>query len=184
MNKIEQFIRNDLSEYPCYEYPLSKTVVNGISWRHYELGSICGFIIYNVFNHVEEKEVIKIAYICNDDGNWFSTEKPMNLNVRWIDDIFKTLDRAKIWYECVKEGMKIEPQVVIPKFKPSWTCQIDGKSTSNYKYNWPWYEWWWDDVVILDYCKDFFKKPWYICKNLTRNEQSTIPEEILKLKED
>lgn len=180
-NLISQFVREDLSEYNERNRPLSKTVVNGDLWRHYELGSIYGFVVYNG-EYVEGQEVIRIASIMEDDGSWFDPEESMNMPVYWLNDIFATLNRAKIWHDHIKEGMKIEPQTVIPKFKPNQHCQIDSNSTSDNKYYYPWSEWYSDDIVILDYCEDFFKKQWYICKNLTKNKRTVIPEDILKLK--
>jgi len=47
---IERFVEEDLEKYgrhnPC---PKSLTIVNGKFWRHYELGAIIGFVIYNEF---------------------------------------------------------------------------------------------------------------------------------------
>ena len=48
--KIEEFIEKDLEKYDQYNpCPKSLTIVEGKLWRHYELGAIYGFIIYNEF---------------------------------------------------------------------------------------------------------------------------------------
>lgn len=102
--KIEKFVEEDLSMYgqhnPC---PKSKTVVNGKLWRHYELGAIYGFVIYNEFLkdpwHKEKppKEYFRISSIEENDENWFAPSASMLVDAGWITAINNTWQRIVDW---------------------------------------------------------------------------------------
>ena len=108
MIKPENFIKQDLGNYgqhnPC---PMSLTIVEGKYWRHYELGAIYGFVVYNRFEtfNGSEKEWFGVASICEDDENWFISNHPMNMAVFWIEAVNKTWQRTVKWSkEHLREG--------------------------------------------------------------------------------
>lgn len=101
---IERFVEEDLSDYgqhnPC---PKSLTIVNGNLWRHYELGAILGFVIYNEFikdpwdKEKPAKEYFRISTIHEDDENWFAPSLPMLVDAGWIKAIDITWQRVVEW---------------------------------------------------------------------------------------
>lgn len=101
---IEKFIEKDLSEYgqdnPC---PKSLTIVEGNLWRHYELGAIYGFVIYNEFiddfydKSKPKQEYFRIASIEEDDEYWFAPNSPMLIDAGWIKAIDVTWQRVVEW---------------------------------------------------------------------------------------
>lgn len=58
MIELKNFVKKDLGKYgqnnPC---PMSLTIVEGKHWRHYELGAIYGFVVYNRFETYNGPEV-------------------------------------------------------------------------------------------------------------------------------
>ena len=103
-SNIEKFIEEDLSIYgqhnPC---PKSLTVVKGKYWRHYELGAIIGFVIYNEFikdpwkKDEPEQEYFRISTIEEDDEYWFAPRSPMLIDAGWITAVNVTWQRIVEW---------------------------------------------------------------------------------------
>lgn len=101
---IEKFIEEDLEKYgqhnPC---PKSLTIVNGNLWRHYELGAIVGFVIYNEFiddcfdKSKQKKEYFRISTIQEDDEYWFAPTVPLLADAGWIKAINVTWKRVVEW---------------------------------------------------------------------------------------
>lgn len=99
---IESFVERDLSIYgqhnPC---PKSLTKVEGKYWRHYELGAILGFVIYNEFISLRkdepEEEYFRISTIEEDDEYWRAPETPMLMDAGWINAVNTTWQRVVEW---------------------------------------------------------------------------------------
>lgn len=94
---IERFIQEDLSCYgqhnPC---PKSLTVVNGELWRHYELGAIHGFILWNEKYIDGPANKFWIASISEDDENWF-VDEGMFMDAAWVNAVNATWQRMVKW---------------------------------------------------------------------------------------
>ena len=101
---IENFVEQDLSIYGQHNScPKSLTIVNGNLWRHYELGAILGFVIYNEFikdpcdKEKPAKEYFRISTIEEDDENWRAPSLPMLVDAGWIKAIDVTWQRVVEW---------------------------------------------------------------------------------------
>ena len=108
MIELKNFVEKDLGKYgqdnPC---PMSLTIVEGRLWRHYELGAIYGFVVYNRFEtyNGSSKEWWGIASIQEDDEYWFVSDCSMNMSAFWIEAINKTWQRmVKRTKEHLREG--------------------------------------------------------------------------------
>lgn len=106
MIELKNFVEKDLGKYgqnnPC---PMSLTIVEGKLWRHYELGAIYGFVVYNRFETYGSKEWWGIASIQEDDENWFVSDCSMNMSAFWIEAVNKTWQRMVKWTkEHIREG--------------------------------------------------------------------------------
>ena len=96
---IKNDIEKDLSKYgqhnPC---PMSLTVIDALNnklWRHYELGAIMGFVIYNCYDdETGEYDRFQIASIGEDDEHWFFREDNMDMNASWVDAVDETWRRV------------------------------------------------------------------------------------------
>lgn len=97
MNIIEQFVKEDLS---CYGQgntcPKSLTVVNGDLWRHYELGAIYGFVLWNEKGS-DGFNKFWIASIREDDEYWFASDDAMFMDAAWTDAVNTTWQRMVKW---------------------------------------------------------------------------------------
>lgn len=98
---ISTFVEKDLSRYgqdnPC---PKSLTIVEGRNWRHYELGAILGFLIFNQFyrnGEGVEEETFCITTIKEDDEYWFAPIDPMYMSAAWIIAVDNTWKRMVEW---------------------------------------------------------------------------------------
>ena len=102
---IKELISKDLSIYTQDNpYPKSLTIVKGDSWRHYELGPIIGFVIWNEPKY-NKREWVGIMEIHEDDMFWFVPEYPIYMAAAWIKDVSNTMQRMKNWYnEHIFEG--------------------------------------------------------------------------------
>ena len=99
---ISDFIKKDLSEISMNDlYSIkSLTVVDGSSWRHYELGPVVGFILWNVNNyHQQGQDWIGMAQISEDDMYWYAPDEALFLHAAWINQVLETLSRLKKWYD-------------------------------------------------------------------------------------
>lgn len=173
-NSIAQFVREDLSEYNERNRPLSKTVVNGTLWRHYELGPIYGFVLYNSL--IFDKETIRIASITEDDGSWFAPEEAMDMDAFWLDHTYRTLSRTKNWYKCVKNGMQVKPEIIVPKFSiRESNLIISDPFAKNERI---WFNG--DHITILDYDDKFFQTKKYYCENLDIGCNMFVEEHLIK----
>ena len=107
MIELKNFVEKDLGKYgqdnPC---PMSLTIVEGKLWRHYELGAIYGFVVYNRFETYNgSKEWWGIASIQEDDEYWFVSDCSMNMSAFWIEAVNKTWQRMVKWTkEHLREG--------------------------------------------------------------------------------
>lgn len=92
---IERFVNLDLSKYgqdnPC---PQSITIVNDDKFRHYELGSIIGFVVFS-----EDDGRFMISKIEEDDEYWFASEHPMYMHAGWVKEVNKTWQRMVKWID-------------------------------------------------------------------------------------
>lgn len=97
MNDIERFVKEDLSDYgqwnPC---PKSLTVVNGELWRHYELGAIYGFVLWNV-KYSDGSDKFYIASIKEDDEYWYTPDDAMFMDAAWTNAVNVTWQRMVKW---------------------------------------------------------------------------------------
>lgn len=110
---IKRFVQEDLSEYgQDNQCPISETVILGDGlFRHYELGSIIGYVCWNEFIEYDgEKHMsIMISEVKEDDEYWFAPRTPMYMAAAWMNDMKKTLSRMYKWYhEHFFEGFKME----------------------------------------------------------------------------
>ena len=97
-SKIEELVENDLSEYnQDNPYPKSLTIVEGEFWRHYELGSIYGFVIWNE-KDINENIVFRVGSIKEDDEYWFAPIDSMFMDAAWIPEVGRTWNRLLEWY--------------------------------------------------------------------------------------
>ena len=115
--EIDELIMKDLAVYgqdnPC---PKSLTVVEGKLFRHYELGAIYGFCIYNQIDS-DGKQWFGVMSIEEDDENWFLPSQPMNMAAAWIPAISETWERVEKWYsEYIREGWKDDENFGKPEF--------------------------------------------------------------------
>lgn len=99
---IERFVEEDLSEYgqdnPC---PMSETVILGDGlFRHYELGHIVGFVLWNEWREYDGKKrmALMISQVEEDDEFWFAPRTPTHMSASWMNDMMKTLTRMHKWY--------------------------------------------------------------------------------------
>ena len=119
---IEQFVKDDLSEYgqdnPC---PISQTVLLGDGmFRHYELGSIIGFVLWNEWHEYDGKKqmALMISQVNEDDEYWFAPRTPMYMAASWMNDMKKTITRMHKWYhERFIDGGK-DGKWVLEEIKP------------------------------------------------------------------
>lgn len=96
-DKIIDFVKRDLGEYDQENlYPYSKTVVEGDSFRHYELGPIIGYLLFGNLNDIGSTAITQIE---EDDEFWFAPETPMFISAYWISPAHDTLSRMKDWFE-------------------------------------------------------------------------------------
>ena len=100
-SRISDFIKKDLSEISMNDlYSIkSLTVVDGSNWRHYELGPVVGFILWNINNYCEGQDWIGMAQISEDDMYWYAPDEALFLHATWIDQVLETLSRLKKWYD-------------------------------------------------------------------------------------
>ena len=96
-DKILDFVRRDLGEYDQENlYPRSKTVVEGDSFRHYELGSIIGYLLFGSLSNIDSAIITQIE---EDDEFWFVPEKAMFMSPYWINSAHDTFSRMKDWFD-------------------------------------------------------------------------------------
>ena len=115
--EIDELIMKDLAVYgqdnPC---PKSLTVVEGKLFRHYELGEIYGFCVYNHFDSSGE-QWFGVMSIEEDDEYWFIPSQPMNIAAAWIPAISRTWERTKKWYsDHIIEGWRDDENFGKPGF--------------------------------------------------------------------
>lgn len=113
----KEMIERDLGVYgqdnPC---PRSLTIVEGDSWRHYELGAIYGFVVYN------NEGWFGLASCEEDDENWSVPEHPMCVSSFWSSAINETWSRMAAWideyiFEGWPEGIPPLPENYVRKLK-------------------------------------------------------------------
>ena len=114
-------IMKDLSVYdqdnPC---PKSLTVVEGEFFRHYELGAIYGFCIYNQI--VDGEPWFGIMSLEEDDEFWFIPSHPMNMSSFWCNAVNETWQRVIKWYnEYLFEGWKDNESFGDSR---AWVCEV------------------------------------------------------------
>lgn len=119
--EIDELIMKDLAIYgqdnPC---PKSLTVVEGEFFRHYELGSIYGFCIYNQI--VDGEPWFGIMSLEEDDEFWFIPSHPMNMSSFWCNAVNETWQRVVKWYnEYLFEGWKDNASFGDSR---TWVCEV------------------------------------------------------------
>ena len=94
---VRSLVKKDLEKYgqnnPC---PKSLTITDGRMWRHYELGSIYGFVVYNQMLQ-DGEEWFGIAAIEEDDEYWFVPQSGMNMAAFWASAVRTTYNRMADW---------------------------------------------------------------------------------------
>lgn len=89
---LEELVKYDLGNYDQeYLYPKSLTVADDDNWRHYELGPIIGFVVFN------NNGWIGLAELGEDDDFWFISEHPMYMSAFWINTVYETFNRMNDW---------------------------------------------------------------------------------------
>lgn len=95
MINIESLIQKDLG---CYTqdsgYPSSLTIRDEITWRHYELGEILGFVVWQ-----QDEGFIGIASVSEDDGFFAPAPHPMLISAYWTKYVYETFKRMKEWID-------------------------------------------------------------------------------------
>lgn len=95
---LEELIKMDLGDYDQDNpYPKSLTIP-GDNWRHYELNSCFGLIVFN------NNGWIGLAELEEDDCFWYVPKHPMYLSIGWIDSVYDVVTRMQDW---VKEHLFI-----------------------------------------------------------------------------
>lgn len=128
---IERFVQEDLSEYgQDNQCPMSETVIlsDGM-FRHYELGSIIGYVCWNEWREYDGERymAIMISEVEEDDEYWFAPKAPMYMSAAWMNDMKKTLTRMHKWYhEHFFEGFK-NGKWVVEELNPVIKEKIYGK---------------------------------------------------------
>lgn len=99
---LEEIIKQDLGKYDQdHLYPKSLTIVNDEYFRHYELGSIVGFVVYY------EGASFIIAELHEDDDFWFtSNHHGIYMDAFWTRHVCDTLNRMNNW---INEHLSIGP---------------------------------------------------------------------------
>lgn len=96
---IGEIIKTDLS---CYTqdtgHPKSITIRDNITWRHYELGEIKGFVVWE-----DEDRWIGITSITEDDGFFSEDSHELYMSAFWTPYVFETFFRMTKW---IKENLK------------------------------------------------------------------------------
>lgn len=123
---IKNDIERDLSKYgqrnPC---PMSLTVIDALNnklWRHYELGAIMGFVIYNCYdNETGEYDRFQIASIGEDDEHWFFRKDNMDMNASWVDAVDETWRRVVRWK---KKHLRIGWPIGSPLTAENWISEV------------------------------------------------------------
>ena len=89
---LEQLVEWDLGEYDQeYLYPQSLTVTDDENWRHYELGEIVGFVVFN------DGGWIGLAELNEDDDFWYVPNHPMYMSAGWTKGVYETFSRMNAW---------------------------------------------------------------------------------------
>lgn len=111
---INKLVKEDLSKYGQHNAcPKSLTVVKDKFWRHYELGAIYGFVIYNEF--IDNQEYFRIASLEEDDENWFAPRCGMCVDSAWTNAINITWQRIVEWYNAhIRQGWEKDADVSNP----------------------------------------------------------------------
>jgi len=123
---IKNDIEKDLSKYwqnnPC---PMSLTVIDNVNknlWRHYELGEIMGFVIYNCYDEeTKEYNRFQITSIGEDDENWFFRKENMDMNASWIDAVDETWRRVVRWK---KKHLRMGWPIGSPLTSENWISEV------------------------------------------------------------
>lgn len=123
---IKNDIEKDLNKYwqnnPC---PMSLTVIDDVNknlWRHYELGAIMGFVIYNCYDEkTKEYNRFQITSIGEDDENWFFRKENMDMNASWIDAADETWRRVVRWK---KKHLRMGWPVGSPLTSENWISEV------------------------------------------------------------
>ena len=94
MIDIKKLIKKDLE---CYTqdsgFPQSLTVRDDITWRHYELGEILGFVVW------QDENFIDLTSIEEDDMYFQPARHPMYVSAFWTTLIHQTFTRMKEWID-------------------------------------------------------------------------------------
>lgn len=96
---IKELIEKDLYKYDQdNSYPESLTIKEGDLFRHYELGPIIGFCIWNQIN-MDGSQWFGIQELHEDDDFWFIPEQGMFMSCAWISEVNKTWKRLISWFD-------------------------------------------------------------------------------------
>ena len=88
---LEEFVKYDLGNYDQeYLYPKSLTIADD-NWRHYELGEIIGFVVFN------DNGWIGLAELEEDDDFWFVSNHSMYISAAWTECVYETFTRMRNW---------------------------------------------------------------------------------------
>lgn len=89
---LEELVKYDLEDYDQeYLYPKSLTIANDDNWRHYELGPIIGFIVFN------DNGWIGLAELEEDDDFWDVPKYSMHISAAWTNQVHETFTRMNNW---------------------------------------------------------------------------------------
>lgn len=120
--EIDELIMKDLAIYDQDNlYPKTLTVVEGKLFRHYELGPIYGFCIYNQIT-ADGSQWFGLMSLEEDDEFWFIPSHGMNIAASWCNDINETWKRTVDWFnEYILEGWRDDENYGNPAF---WVSEI------------------------------------------------------------
>lgn len=102
---IRNYVLSDLSKYgqdnPC---PISLTIKTDNGFRHYELGSIVGFILIGTYDENNQLRTM-ISIVEEDDEYWFAPNTSIYMCGSWMIEMQNTFNRMVNWYkEHIFEG--------------------------------------------------------------------------------
>lgn len=96
--EVEELVEKDLEKYGQWNRcPKSLTILEGELWRHYELGAIVGFVIYNE-KDADGDDRFFIASLNESDETWFAPVVGLRMSSAWINDVNRTWQRMVDWY--------------------------------------------------------------------------------------
>lgn len=110
---LDEYIAEDLAIYDQEHIPpKSLTKRNGEYFRHYELGEVRGFMVWNEFDN-DGKQWFGIMSIEEDDGFYSPASHALYVSAFWVNTIGKAWDRMRAW---INEHLDLSECKIIKEF--------------------------------------------------------------------